>query len=138
MHPTKGKFPPPRKPSREELHFAYRGMRLAQVGRVCTSFFKWASLSGIAWCAYLSIDSLAGKTTISDMAFRLVTTISASKGVAAAIAATGVLFGLNERRLRKRAVKRLSPGRLEYEEKRDVERTSSGLNQSGDEYEEGV
>ena len=72
------------------------------------------------------------------MAFRLVTTISASKGVAAAIAATGVLFGLNERRLRKRAVKRLSPGRLEYEEKRDVERTSSGLNQSGDEYEEGV
>ena len=138
MHPSKKKASPQRKPSRSELDFAYRGLRLSQIGRVCTSFFKWSSLLGIAWFGHLSIDSLAGKTTISEIAFNLVTSVSASHGVASAIAAVGVLFGLNERRLRKRAVKRLSPGRLEYEKRQDGDRTSSGLDESGDEDEEGV
>jgi hypothetical protein len=44
----------------------------------------------------------------------------------------GVSYGWNQRLLRKRAVDRLGPSRLQYERMLDPDRTSSGLTTTGE------
>jgi hypothetical protein len=55
-----------------------------------------------------------------------------SKWLAYAFGGGGLLYGLNERRLRRNAVRRLAPGRVQYEQGLDPGRSSSGLTQTGE------
>jgi len=121
-----------RRPTRDELEYSFKVRRVEAIGNGLSSFFKWGGLAAIAYCVYLAIDSLSGKTTLADIGLKVMANMTLSKWLAYALGAGGVAYGANERRLRRNAVRRLAPGRLQYEQEHDPQRSSSGLTVAGE------
>jgi hypothetical protein len=130
--PKPQKVQPPRRPSPEELRFAFRIRLVERSADVVTALIKWGSLLGCAYCGYRAIASLAGKETFAQILVSFMANMTINKWLAYAFGSGGVLYGLNERRLRRNAVRRLAPGRIQYEQGLDPERSSSGLTQTGE------
>ena len=97
-----------------------------------TSLIKWGSLLGCVYCGYLTIYSLAGKTTFARILVDFVANMTISRWAAYVFGGGGVLYGVDERRLRRNAVRRLAPSRIQYEQGLDPNRSSSGLTATGE------
>jgi hypothetical protein len=122
----------PRRPSTEELRFAFRIRLVERSADVITALFKWGALLGCGYWAYGSIAALAGKETFARILVSFMANMTISKWLAYAFGGGGMLYGINERRLRRNAVRRLAPGRIQYEQGLDPGRSSSGLTQTGE------
>lgn len=126
------KVQPPRRPSPQELQFAFKIRIVERSADVIMAAIKWGSLLGCVYWGYLAIASLAGKETFAKIAVSFMANMTVNKWLAYAFGGGGIVYGLNERRLRRNAVRRLAPGRIHYEQGLDPERSSSGLTQTGD------
>jgi hypothetical protein len=115
------------KPTRREQEFQLRE-RLAKIdgtARVFHSFFKYGALVAVAYFSFLSVETLAGKTTIANVLLDLRTSL------AYVVGAGGLAYGALQRKLRRDTIQR-EHGRLkEYEQKLDPGRSSSQLLPSG-------
>jgi hypothetical protein len=106
------------------LRQAYNSQAWASV---IVSFFKYATLSLFGLFGYLSIDSLAGKTTFAQVVISFLGQMAVSKSLAYIFGFGGILFGVYQRRLRKKTAAHYYPRVKELEKLIDPRRSSSDL-----------
>jgi hypothetical protein len=90
----------------------------------------------LAWVAAVAVAGyyirdivrdLAGKQTDASLVVKMMLGLSADRWIAYAVGAAGTAFGWNERRLKRRDIKRLSRRTTDLESRLDPDRTSSEL-----------
>lgn len=122
--------------SKKELEFENKMLRRARRGEglttIVVTLIRWGGGVGIAFFFYLTIEALAGKSTESNLALKLVTDFNASDYLWKTLAAVFGIYGWNQRKLRKDTVQRLQGRNSKLETAIDPGRTSSRLTQRGD------
>src|SRR5258708_30958920 len=58
---------------------------------------------------YFSVVALAGKSTFADVGFRILGNLKISEGISYIFGASGVLYGVGQRQLRRRNIGRIVP-----------------------------
>ena len=108
-------------------------IRIEGVTSVLNNLIRWGGLTAIAYFAYRSIDTLAGRTTLADMGVSVsfFTGARIADLMAWVLAVVGVGYGLAQRSLRGRTVARQEGRVIALETKIDPERTSSRLTRRG-------
>lgn len=81
---------------------------------------------------YLSIDAIAGKTTIANVFLSYLISKESNFGFPWFLAGVTSIWALLERRLRKRKIEQMQNHIKELEKSRDENRTSSGLLADGE------
>lgn len=76
-------------------------------------------------------SSVAIRLALAEISNKFMTQIDVSRGLAYIFGSGGMIYGWNEKRLRRSTTKRLAPERIKYEQEMDPERSSSGLPPSG-------
>ena len=92
---------------------------------------KYGAIVLCARYAYLATLALAGKSTFADIGFRVLGNLTISHGICYLVASGGVLYGVGQRRLRRRHIKRVEILKNNYERILNPGRTSSGLTEDG-------
>ena len=122
----------------KEIHL--EGAKITSAAEV--TMYKWKSSKHIiitaiivAGCFY-SIKELAGKTTLADIAVKVVGDIKVVLGLTAG--AGGIWYGYRERSLRKKEVKRLANENKELRLLKDPLKGSSNLTEEGENKEEDI
>lgn len=116
---------------RAELSAIRKQRRSDTVAAVLVSLIQWAGLVTIAFFAYRSIECLAGQATFADVGIEILADVNVSKALAWVFGASGALYGLRQRSLRKTTVERLQDRVRELETGIDPGRSSSGLTPRG-------
>jgi len=80
---------------------------------------------------YFSVVALAGKSTFADVGFRILGNLKISEGISYIFGASGVLYGVGQRQLRRRNIERIVPLKNKLEKILDPKRTSSSLTSKG-------
>lgn len=119
------------KPRKDIPEEAVDLFRIQSWTKVTIAFIKYAALFGIVYCIYLSVDSLAGKVTLAQFIVEVFGNITINKWLAYAIGAGGTGYGLIERRLRQKNIKRLTERNKELESRINRKRKSSDLTKIG-------
>ena len=91
-----------------------------------------SGLAFMSWCAYLSIDALAGRSTSASFNMGLFGTVEVSVALSWTVALIGTAYGIQQRKLRRDTVERLQTRNIELEKKIDQKRSSSKLTARGD------
>jgi|SRR5208282_2641212 len=93
--------------------------------------FPWGALCFIAYMAYLSVSALAGQTTLAKLGLAVAGNVNVNQAFAWLLSALFGGYGLNERRLRRKTVKRLGTENSELAKLIDPKRSSSHLTVKG-------
>jgi hypothetical protein len=120
--------------SASDAEYAYRS-KVELINALLSGWKTLLAVGGTVAVAYLvfrSIESLAGRSTDSNIMVKFVTDLKASRWLSMAFAGLMGTWGASERALKKKAVKRLHVRVKELEEKIDPTRTSSGLTLTGE------
>lgn len=99
---------------------------------VLNNLIRWGAIVTIFYFGYSSIELLAGKETLSNIAVSLLTDIKISVAIAWTAAGGGLIYGLRQKKLRKDTVERLQGRIKELELRHDPNRTSSDLTPRGE------
>lgn len=103
---------------------------------VINNLIRWGGALGIARYVYLGVVALAGHTTMADIGVKFVANVQVGQALAQALAwifgGSGVMYGLRQRKVRRDAIGRLSPGHVERERTIDPKRSSSQLTERGE------
>lgn len=119
---------PPRMTEREyELSFK-KWDTFAEWGRYG---IQWTGLVLIAYFFYRSVDVLAGRNTFAEIGIKVLGNLTVSRGIITLLTASGWIFGLGQRSLRRKNIERLAPAKNEVERRIDKNRTSSNLTSRG-------
>jgi hypothetical protein len=121
----------PEKPTRTILDAQVSFKRWETLESIVTALIKWASLFGIAWLFRDGIGMLAGKMTFADIAVRVIGNVKVSWGITVFLIGSGWVYGLGERALRRKHIKRTTAKQAELERLLDEHRTSSELTPTG-------
>jgi hypothetical protein len=92
---------------------------------------KFAAVVMCVRYGYLSVVALAGKSTFADVGFRILGNLKISEGISYIFGAGGILYGVGQRRLRRRNIERIVPLKNKLEKILDPNRTSSSLTSKG-------
>lgn len=120
----------------KELDHAYRMRRLQMFSGMWRHFMTFCCVGVICACFYLSVRTLAGKSTTADLVFKAIANLKANRFVALIVSwaltcgASG--WAISERRLRKRHVRRISSEASEMQAQIDPNRRSSHLSKRGE------
>jgi hypothetical protein len=98
---------------------------------VITHGMKYACIAFIAWCAYRTIASLSGETTIAHIVINLLGSVSVSQGVAWIFGVGGTGYGVYQRKLRRDYIEKHEARVKGLEAQIDPDRSSSGLTRRG-------
>ena len=88
---------------------------------------KWAAVAFVAVCAWLSIESLAGKATMLKAVFEYTTGNKAAVILPWLVTIVMLVWALRERALRRRKTAQMQNHAREIETRLDPDRTGSGL-----------
>jgi hypothetical protein len=131
-----------RRPNRENerLRIEHRHYQILHaitaLPSIANTAIKYGTFLGIAYCTYLTVDSLAGKTTLANIVFSLLTDMKVSEGVAYAFGAFfgggGIAYGEVQRRLRRKVLRDQAHRAALREQVIDPNRSSSNLTPPGD------
>ena len=123
--------PSPVQPPRPELVYQLSFKKLDAVVMICREIIKWGAIVLLGRYAYLSIAALAGQQTLADIAVRFLGNLTVSNSIAYILAGGGVAYGLGERQLRRRHIKRNVKSKNDLEKILDPKRTSSERTDTG-------
>ena len=101
---------------------------LGDLGRYA---IQWAGLVLIAYFFYRTLDSFAGRNTFAEIGIKILGNITVSRGIITLLTASGWVYGLGQRGLRRRSIERLAPAKNQVEGLLDPNRTSSNLTSRG-------
>jgi len=96
------------------------------------ALIRWAGVVLIARYGYLTVHDLAGQATTADIGIKLLTDVKISEALAWLLAGGGILYGRQQRKLRKDTVERLQERNRNLERTIDPKRTSSDLTPRGE------
>lgn len=114
-----------------EREFTLSYKRLDLIGTAVQQLIRGGCLVAIAGFAYLSIKVLAGKSTFAEIALRAAANLKIGDLILLLVGTGGVGYGINQRRLRRSNVERLSKRVQELESALDPKRSTSGLTPQG-------
>jgi len=100
------------------------------IATIISNLSRYGSLVAISYMIYLTVGSLAGKVTMTDI--KIAGTLDVSDALGAIFRGSGLLYGIAQKRLRSKTIKRLKGRIQELEQQRDPNRTSSGLTPEGE------
>lgn len=106
-------------------------LKIDALTRVVLQIIRTAGYCFIAYMSYRVVEVAAGKKTIAELTMNLLANVTVNKWAAYALGALGFGYGLYERRVRQKAIKRFAPLIKEREKKLDPKRSSSGLTEDG-------
>jgi len=115
-----------------EQKFSRHGQNISGVVSVSKELIKYGAIAAIFYFIYLSIAVLAGQTTFASIGITILGNVTLSQSVAWIFGASGMIYGVNERRLRKKTVAKFQPRITELEKLIDAGRSSSTLTLKGD------
>lgn len=96
---------------------------------------KWGAIVAVFWlvtrCAERSVGELAGLDTSANLAVNFLARVGISRWVAYGLAASGMIYGRQQKKLRKKEVGRLQDRVASLERRIDAKRSSSGLDNQG-------
>lgn len=117
---------------RAENRLLRRGHISTSIASVLNTACKYGFLAYAARQIYLSIDSLAGETTLATFIVEFFGNVSVNKWLAYTFGGGGIVYGWFERRARRKNLKRLGPRNKQLEAAIDPNRSSSKLTDKGD------
>jgi hypothetical protein len=122
--------------SNRELDHQYRMRRLQLILQVWNGLVGLVAVAIICASIYLSIRELVGRATFADLRFRVWADLKANRWLALCVpwgvATVSTGWGIGERYLRKRHIKRVSSEASEMQKKIDPNRRSSSLSRKGE------
>lgn len=114
-----------------DLELQVRLFKIDRIASVAETAIRFGCPTIIAVFVWLSIRSLAGQTTFTDIGIRVITDMRLSEAFAYIFGAGGVAYGLGERRLRRTRTKRFTARTAALEQRQDPNRSSSHLTARG-------
>lgn len=114
-----------------ELQMVRKSKNIEQIASVFNNLIKWGGVVLIFYYLSHCIDSLAGKSTISNIAISLVTDLKINQYLAYALGVGGTGYGLAQRTLRRKTIQRLQGNIVSMEKSIDPGRSSSNLTSDG-------
>jgi hypothetical protein len=117
--------------SKKEADFQLRHKKLEIVADAVHLFIPWASLVAIFVLAYLTVDKLAGKTTMAQLGMNFVGSIRIPDAVAFLFGGAGGGLAFRERNLRHKKTAEMAAHTQRLEAIIDSRRTTSGLTPHG-------
>jgi hypothetical protein len=119
----------------KELEYKLQSQKLDARLRLGLALIKYATLSFCAWMLVPAMEAFAGKTTLASFGVYLFADLKAntvfSHVVMGILGLGGAGYGLRERSLKRKEIKRLGNRVVEVEKRLDPNRTSSGLTIDG-------
>lgn len=115
-----------------ELEWAKYNKRWDIIGGIFNGLIRWGGVTACLYFLYLIVDSLAGKTTTTDIALKAITDLKLDRGILYLLTGGTTLWAIGERRLRKKTIKDMAAHTKKLEELIDPNRTSSNLTETGD------
>lgn len=115
----------------EQGSFALEFKKIEARVTIATTAIRWGALVLIGLLAFVSIEVLAGKRTLATIAISLIGSVKLENAIYLIVFLGCVLYGLGERELRRRNIKRLTESKNKLERLLDSSRTSSGLTSRG-------
>jgi hypothetical protein len=101
------------------------------IGSSINTFIRYFFLFGIAVMMFLTARVLAGKYTFAQIGVKFLADFKISDAVYIALSGGSIIYGLEQRRLRRKSIERITPRNKELELKIDARRSSSGLSPRG-------
>lgn len=99
---------------------------------IVNTIVRWGGSVLIARYAFLSIEALAGETTLASIGVNVLSDIRVSYALAWLLAGGGVAYGVRQRTLRRDTVSRIQERNRDLEAARDPKRSSSRLTLRGE------
>jgi hypothetical protein len=103
--------------------------------RLGQALIKFGTLAFVVWHGRLMLEALAGRQTLAKFGLSLMADLSANTAfshiVMGIFGASGAGYGIRQRGLRRKDIKRLGNRVVELEKKLDTKRSSSGLTIDG-------
>jgi hypothetical protein len=122
---------PSQKPPRTESDYLLSYKKIDSVTTVVRETVKWAAIVLIVRYGYYAIVVLAGRSTFADIVVRFLANLKVSDGILYLLAGGGICYGVGQRYLRRRHIKRVVPAKNRLERMLDPNRSSSGLTPKG-------
>jgi hypothetical protein len=123
--------PPSTEPPRTVLDYGRSIKKIDAVLAVVRDIIKWGSIVLIVRYVYLSISTLAGHQTYADIGVQFLGNVKISDSLLYLLTGGSIIYGMGERRLRRKHIGRIVPLKNELEKKLDPNRTSSNLTRKG-------
>jgi hypothetical protein len=124
------------KKTKAQLEAELKVLRNARISEgfvhVFNNMIRWGAIVLIVRYGYLSLEALAGKSTLADVAINFLTNVNVSVTLAWTAGVFGVLYGVKQRKLRKDTIQRLQSRIQALESQLDPKRTTSNLTSRGD------
>jgi uncharacterized membrane protein len=122
--------------TREQLESELRVLKKARFSegsvQIALSLIRWGAIVLIARYVYLSISTLSGHSTFADIGINFLASVHISVAIAWGASVGGVLYGVNQRKLRKDTVEHFHGRIKELETMIDPSRSTSNLTPRGD------
>lgn len=122
---------PSQRPPRTESDYLLSYKKIDSVTTVVRDALKWAAIVLIARYGYYTIAVLAGRSTFADIVVRFLANVKVSDGILYLLTGGSICYGVGQRYLRRRHIKRVVPAKNRLERMLDANRSSSGLTPKG-------
>jgi hypothetical protein len=122
---------PSKRPPRTESDYVLSYKKIDSVTTVVREVVKWAAIVLIVRYGYYAVAVLAGHSTFADIAVRFLANLKVSDGVLYLLTGGSILYGVGQRYLRRRHIKRVVPAKNQLEGMLDLKRSTSGLTPKG-------
>lgn len=99
--------------------------------RVATTAVKWAGVTACSYWFFRCIEALAGQDTNANVLMDLAVRMGISRWLAFAVGGCGLVYGMQQRKLRRRVVERTGGRIKDLEARLDPRRSSSQLDDRG-------
>jgi hypothetical protein len=122
---------PSQRPPRTESDYLLSYKKIDSVTTVVRDALKWAAIVLIARYGYYTIAVVAGRSTFADIVVRFLANLKVSDGICYLLTGGSICYGVGQRYLRRRHIKRVVPAKNRLERMLDPNRSSSGLTPKG-------
>lgn len=114
-----------------EIDRLRRGSIIDEVGQTLRWTLAVACIAFVAWCMREAVRDLAGLQTNANISVGFLGKIEVAATLSMVFGVGGVLYGVAQRSLRRKTVKRLQARIQLYERRQDPRRSSSELAEDG-------
>jgi hypothetical protein len=119
------------RPPRTESDYLLSYKKIDSITTVVREVVKWAAIVLIVRYGYYAIAVLSGHSTFADVAVRFLANLKVSDSILYLLTGGSIIYGVGQRHLRRRHIRRVVPAKNRLEMLLDPNRSSSGLTPKG-------
>lgn len=115
-----------------ELRFIKQSKIAEGVIQVINNLIRYGTILGVSYHLYLAVESLSGRTTLADIGISFLGNLNISVAIAWVSCIVGIVYGMNQKKLKNDTVERLQSRITDLEKEIDPKRSSSNLTKRGE------